>query len=71
MLPPGLQPEPLHVVVQKRHPTYLQITVPSLNMGRMHARRLLLESNTERERAHKFYVNQGLTKTAYRFAKDL
>ncbi len=37
----------------------------------MHARRLLLESNIERERAHKFYVNQGLTKTAYRFAKDL
>ncbi|CAL5227449.1 g10415 [Coccomyxa viridis] len=33
--------------------------------------RLLLESNIERERAHKFYVNQGLTKTAYRFAKDL
>ena len=33
--------------------------------------RLILESNVERPRAHKFYFRNGLTITSYRFAKDL
>ena len=37
----------------------------------VHVCRLLLESNVERGRAHKFYFKKGLTITSYRFAKDL
>ena len=33
--------------------------------------RLLLESGVQRGRAHKFYFNQGLTISSYRFQKDL
>jgi len=40
-------------------------------LSQNHAYRLLLESNVERGRAHKFYFKKGLTITSYRFAKDL
>jgi GNAT superfamily N-acetyltransferase len=37
----------------------------------VHVCRLLLESNVERGRAHKFYFKKGLMITSYRFAKNL